>query len=629
MDKKNLTIGLLLLVAAGVVLYLTPKPPPSPRPDRPPASQAANANQPATATGAATTADATATGASAYAQSGAQAAAALAPAGDATHSSGLVKETADAQITTLSNDCIEARFTNHGGAIVNIAFKKFPAALGRPEPFVFNEQHIDPIFAFTSDAFTAGRLDRKATYKLESSTATEIVYSAIFEDGANRVEVRRRYSIEPANAATKTGDPYLIHHEVTFTNLTDHAVPLPAFAFNIGTAALVSEHDNGMFLSAAHNNGEKTEFLSRSQFGGGSGFLGMNPSAPIPFIEAPGKTVWAAVSNQFFAGILTPETPGSGIVAHRVELPPLPGMTTPSLGLSVAFNYAVPALAPNAAAKLGFDYYAGPKEYTRISQFRQSQDDIMQYNSNWYYRITLGGFLAPMMNILMNYMHGFFGNWGLAIIGMTLLLKIITIPFTLSASRSARRMQKIQPEMQAVREKYKDNPQKMNQAQMEIWKKHKINPMSSCLPMLITMPLFVAFFNMLRSAAELRFQGFLWAPDLSAPDTIGHVPGIGWAINIFPLLATGAMILQMNLVPQPTTDNAQSRMMKWVMPLIMLFIYYFFSCALSLYSTVNGVFMVAQQLIINRLRDTGDPMDAAAPSGGRPMKNVTPARKKR
>ena len=103
---------------------------------------------------------------------------------------------------------------------------------------------------------------------------------------------------------------------------------------------------------------------------------------------------------------------------------------------------------------------------------------------------------------------------------MTLIIKTVTLPFTLAASRSAKRMQKFQPEIQALREKFKDNPQKLNQATLELFKEHKINPMGGCLPILITMPLFFGFFSMLQSSAELRFQGFLWAHDLSAPDTV-------------------------------------------------------------------------------------------------------------
>ena len=647
MDKKNLTIGLLLLAAAAAILIWNSSHPPPP-PVRPPAPQTATANPPATAT----PSDQSAIH---NPQSAISSAAATSP-------NGLVTETADAQITTLSNDFIAARFTNHGGAIVDIAFTGkqtvrgqprllYPAALDSSAPFVFNEQHTDPIFAFATDAFTAAKLDRDATYKLVSKTPTEVVFSAIVENGADRFEVKRRYSIDPADPARKLGDPYIIRHEVTFTNLTDHALPLPAFAFNIGTVALVSDNSQrgsyGLFLTGASNNGDATSFIYHTDLKGGSGFLGMNPTPPVPYKTAPGKTLWAAVGNQFFTGILTPDAPGAGMVTRRVDGLTIPGTRTPVDGLSVALDFAAPALAPNASATLGFDYYAGPKEYNRLRHFRQNQDNVMLYSSNLYKRIMFSWFFSPMMNTLMNYMHRFLGNWGLAIIAMTLLFKIVTIPLTLSASRSARRMQKVQPELQAAKEKYKDNPQAQQKATMEIFKKHKINPMSSCIPMLITMPLFAAFFFMLPSAAELRFQPFLWAHDLSAPDTIAHIFGL--PINIFPLLASGAMMLQMWLVPTPATttggSNTQMMIMKWGMPIMMFFFYQTFSCALALYSTVNGVFMVCQQLVINRLQDTGDPADPAnknapasaggaafvrtpvASKGARPMKNVTPRKK--
>src|SRR5690606_32155759 len=106
------------------------------------------------------------------------------------------------------------------------------------------------------------------------------------------------------------------------------------------------------------------------------------------------------------------------------------------------------------------------------------------------------------------------------------LLKIVTLPFTLIASKSAKRMQKLQPQMKEVREKYKDNPQKLNQATIQIFKENKVNPMGGCIPVLITIPLFIAFFAMLQGTAELRFQGFLWVKDLSAPDTIARIFGL-------------------------------------------------------------------------------------------------------
>jgi YidC/Oxa1 family membrane protein insertase len=131
---------------------------------------------------------------------------------------------------------------------------------------------------------------------------------------------------------------------------------------------------------------------------------------------------------------------------------------------------------------------------------------------------------------------------------------------------------------------------------------------------------------MLRSTAELRYAPFLWAGDLSSTDTVGHVLGI--SINILPLLFTLLTFFQMRLTPTPNADPTQAKMMQF-MPLMFLFIYYSMPAALSLYSTANAIFTIAQQLIINRMKDDGDPANAAvtAGPGGKPIKNVTPKNK--
>ena len=188
-------------------------------------------------------------------------------------------------------------------------------------------------------------------------------------------------------------------------------------------------------------------------------------------------------------------------------------------------------------------------------------------------------------------------------------------------------MAKIQPEMQAVREKFKDNPQKMQAATMELFKKHKVNPMGGCLPILITMPFFFGFFQMLQSTAELRYAPFLWSVDLSAPDTVMRIFGL--PLNILPLLMGATMIIQMRLTPMPSTDNMQAKIFKF-MPWIFTLFCYNFSGALALYSTVNGIFTIGQQLVVNRMKDPVDtPVPAPAPAGkpGKPAKNVTPKKK--
>ncbi len=396
-------------------------------------------------------------------------------------------------------------------------------------------------------------------------------------------------------------------------------------ALSLGTASLVNINDYGQYLNIASYDGSGTQFTDRSELEG-AGFIGRllgRDTTPKSVVEKTGTVVWAAVKNQFFASIFVGDKPGSAVIVRRIDLPPFPGTPRVNIGLTGAERFELPALAPGASVTLAGNLYVGPKEYRRLSQFAHNEDRVMQYDRYLFSRIFLGGYVAPFMNTLMNWTHRWVFNWGLAIIVMTLIIKTVSLPFTLAASRSAKRMQKFQPEIQALREKYKDNPQKLNQATLELFKAHKINPLGGCLPMLITMPLFIGFFSMLQSSAELRFQSFLWAHDLSAPDTIWRIPGFGFPLNIMPLLMGATMLFQMRLTPQPTVDNAQAKMMKF-MPVIFTLFCYNFSCALALYSTINGLFTIGQQLVINRMKDV-EPAPAAGPGG---MKNVTPGKKK-
>jgi YidC/Oxa1 family membrane protein insertase len=182
-------------------------------------------------------------------------------------------------------------------------------------------------------------------------------------------------------------------------------------------------------------------------------------------------------------------------------------------------------------------------------------------------------------------------------------------------------MAKLHPELAALREKFKDNPRKQKEATMGLFKTNKVNPVGGCLPILITIPFFMGFFSMLQSTAELRFSPFLWAADLASSDTVGHI--LGLPINILPILMGATMIIQMRLTPTPSMDNAQAKMMQF-MPIIFTLFCYTFSCALSLYSTVNGLFTIVQQLVINRMKDPEPATAAALSPAGKPVKNVTP-----
>jgi YidC/Oxa1 family membrane protein insertase len=146
--------------------------------------------------------------------------------------------------------------------------------------------------------------------------------------------------------------------------------------------------------------------------------------------------------------------------------------------------------------------------------------------------------------------------------------------------------------MQELRDKYKDDPTRMNQEVMKLYKDYGINPVSGCLPMLIQIPIFFGLFTMLRQAVELRNAHFLWVHDLSQPDTIAHVPGFGWPINILPLIMAGTNIWLMRLTPK-SGDATQQKVMMF-MPLIFVVFCYNFAAALALYYTTQNLFTILQ-----------------------------------
>jgi len=602
MDKKNFTIGALLVIGALASFYFSARlaPPPAPRPivDQ-------------------TTVPGPATGRPAEVP--APAAPVQAPGGSALTPSPATAGS-PAEYVTLANEFVEIRFTNHGGAIDRVGLKKYQAVQNQPALYTLNPIQAAPALSLTD--FPGA--DLHTAYALVSQTASEVVYRAV----TGGLEITRRYSL--AKAANE--DDYQIRHETTFRNLTDKPLALPRVVFNVGTAAPLNENDFGQYLNAGYSDGTDSSFINRGQLEGGGllAMVGAKDGTPPPFLQYPAAIAWATVKNQFFAMILTPDQPGTGLRVERVKLSPAALDTDrKAYGITGYAQFELKPLAAGAASTFGANYFAGPKEYKRLSNadiFRHGEVKIMQFDTSFYYKIFFTGFVAPLLLTIMTWVHSIVPNWGWAIVITTLLLKVVFLPATLAASRSAKRMAKLNPHMQAMREKYKDNPQKIQTETLRLFKENKVNPLGGCLPILITIPFFIGFFSMLQSASELRFASFLWAHDLSAPDTVAHV--FGFPLNIMPILMGATTIIQMRLTPTPTTDNAQATMMKF-MPWMMMIFFYNFAAGLALYSTINGLFTIGQQLVINRMPEPHLPGVHAAGGAADGMKNVTPPKKKK
>ncbi len=288
------------------------------------------------------------------------------------------------------------------------------------------------------------------------------------------------------------------------------------------------------------------------------------------------------------------------------------------IGYQARVIYPPASLTAGQSLEHHFLIYAGPKEYKTLSRLasdlKNNVDVVMEYGGFF-------GWFAQLLLLSMNAIHGLGLDYGSAIIVITILIKIVFWPLTNLSTRSMKRMAALQPQMKALQEKYKEDPQKMQRKMMEFYKEHKINPASGCLPVLVQMPIFFGFYQMIRSAIELRGARFLWNCDLSKPDTLFVIPGLNVPFNLLPLLMGVTMIWQARLTPaSPSVDATQQKMMKY-MPLIFFVILYNFSAGLTLYWTVQNLLSIAQMKLTRA-------KDEAAKAAGMPTP-VTPVHKKR
>jgi YidC/Oxa1 family membrane protein insertase len=289
------------------------------------------------------------------------------------------------------------------------------------------------------------------------------------------------------------------------------------------------------------------------------------------------------------------------------------------IGFQTAMVYPAATVAPGQAVQREFLVFAGPKEYRTLAavagSLNNSVDLVMGFGGFF-------GFFSKALLLGMNGLHSALGlSYGWTIIAITIIIKVLFWPLTQASTRSMKRMQALQPQMAAIKEKYKDDPAKMNKKTMEFMKEHKVSPLGGCLPMLLQMPVFIGFFYMIRSAIELRGASFLWVRDLSRPDTLFLIPGVNFPFNLLPLLMGATMLWQARLTPpSPGMDPTQAKIMRY-MPVIFLVFLYNFSAGLTLYWTVQNLLTIAQTKLTKA---------APEPAAAQPKASVlTPPQKKK
>ncbi len=503
------------------------------------------------------------------------------------------------RIETLRNKDVELRLTNRGGGINEAVLLNHVASTGGNVTLNGNDRL--PIAAIVTEPQSTNLPE----FSFARTADGAVQYT---QTDAQHVTTRKTFRL-PAKPLPK--DNFVVNLDVDLTNTGAAPLRLPTAFVTLGNATPQHGNDYPTYTRLAWciNGGAKSidvNWFAAQNYP----LVGVQKRAAQPSYNEAFKAgaEWAGVTNQFFATLVTPlNFQATDIWGQRTESGKNGSVTTYSI--EGAMGLPPLDLAPGETKTLKFEIYAGPKLYARLAAMDRNQAEIMNFGL-WK---LVSQFLLNFMNLL----HSWLGNYAVAIVVLTIIIRGVLWPLQNASTKSMRKMQALGPKMQALKEKYKDDPTRMNQEVMKMYKEHGVNPVGGCLPMLLQIPIFFGLLSMLGQAVELRNAKFLWVHDLSQPDTVGHIPGLGWPINILPLFMGAAQFWVMQVSPK-SGDATQQKVMMF-MPLIFFFFCYNFAAALALYYTTFNLLMVLQLYVNQRTQPLTVPVKTPAkiPSKGK------------
>lgn len=477
----------------------------------------------------------------------------------------------------IENDFVEMVWTNEGAALKSIKLKKFKETerkgvldLIKSADIEYHPLAIDSILQKTNF--------RKQRYTVLEQSKGKIVFTTT-EDGVNLVKT---VSLPP--------DKYHVDLEILLQNTTD--IPLSS-AYSIIASSMIThegEPSADMAAVAGVDLGNKRIKLIRT------------PPKDLPSKNESVGITWAGSMNKYFATILKPVTNDLTAFIHAQGFDAQGNLTGEKAAhgdFMVNLQTNNFRISPGETIKHTYLYFVGPKKEEVLEQY-ETLDALLSY-----------GWLSSISKVLLAFLNGVYRmipNYGISIIVLTIIIKAILFPLTRKSQVSMFRMQQLQPMINQLKEKYKHDKQRMGKEQMLLFKKYGVNPMSGCLPMLLQLPVFFALFRTLQLSFEMRQAPFMfWINDLSRPDTLMQlpfsIPFLGNALNVLPLIMTGASIAQMKTTPKaPAADpqaQAQQKMMSF-MPIMFAFILYHMPSGLTIYWTTSTLLSIIEGIVIRK-----------------------------
>jgi len=494
---------------------------------------------------------------------------------------GATKQAASELETVVENDLYRITFTNRGAQVKSWILKKFTDDKEQPLDLVNKlaaEKYGYPLSLWTYDESQRNKLN-SALYVSSTSNGdrdrlglalVKAPATITFEYADGDLAVRKSFGFDHT---------YVVRVETSVVSRGSQVAAYPAWPAGFGDESTLSSYAASQIDYQYNNN---TERLAIKKISGGN-------TLHIPFN-------WAGVTDQYFAAVFIPDdSQNSALVTLRnpLNVPknpknPNPPETAPVdvLGAAVG-NPRGPTVAR---------MYVGPKALATLESV--PVPTIVGADPDLRGLINFGfwGVIARPLFIWLRWIEGIVGNWGWAICLQTLIINLALMPLRISSMKSALKMQKIQPQMNSIKEKYKKygmrdpRRQEMNTEIGELMKQEGVSPVGGCLPLAIQMPFLIAYYSMLGSALDLRHASWLWIHDLSSADPM----------HILPICIFITMLITQRMTPQAGMDPSQQKMMNVMMPVMMGFLSWNFAASLCLYWAEGNLIAIAQQAVMNR-----------------------------
>ncbi|MBA7621135.1 Membrane protein insertase YidC [subsurface metagenome] len=492
----------------------------------------------------------------------------------------------------LETEVYQVTLSNRGGIITSIQLKEFVNRDGTPLEMVLSKESGRYPFSIHFGDMNSPAVDELFHYQ-QALVGNKVEFSREFQSPAGvPFTLQKTYLFKP--------NDYLIELSITIENSVND---FPALDYNGIAYTLGFGPQIGPDFKKLDRRHEYRQYL---YFSDGKKKNIKVPKEGISVLEE--RVTWAAIIGKYFEVIVIPDA-----TQYRItyDTQPISGLHEQS-----SFYFSRPVIRSYKNTDI-FRFYVGPKKRDILLRYNDPNRNEFKIG-NMHFEETVAssvliGWLANILKFFLELFYRVIPNYGVAIILLTILIKVLLFPLTRKSYESTGKMQSLQPKINELRERLKGNPQQLNKEMAALYKRERVNPMGGCLPMLLQLPIFFALYNLLSNHFELRGAAFLppWIVDLSAPESVwdfsafvpNGVPFVGWQdLRLLPFIMVVTTFLQSRLTQAPGSSNKQMKMMTYMMPIMFFFILYDMPSGLVLYWTMQNFISVFQQLLINERR---------------------------